>query len=98
MFASNGGFLQSINYYKLMIGITNNVQTQYSLRYFINSYNIFFIALSILVSLGIYDKLMKKIDSKKIQIFDGIFTIIILLLSLIFVINNTYVPSLYSNF
>ena len=96
-FASNG-ISAAINYFKSMFGLKTIQFVQYDLSYFINSYNITFIVLSLLVSFGVFKLIKNNINKKYVDIFEGVLAIIILLISIMFIINNSYTPSLYANF
>ena len=100
LFAS-GGTREAIGYYKKMIGIgVNNVQ--FDIRYFADKYYIFFLVISIIVSLPIIKKLKEKlknhIKEPAQEVISGIFALVILAISIVFIINNAYTPSLYAQF
>lgn len=100
LFAS-GDTREAVGYYKKMIGIgVSNVQ--FDLRYFANKYYIFFLIISIIVSLPIIKKLKEKLKNyikEPVQeVISGIFALVILSISIVFIINNAYTPSLYAQF
>ena len=98
MFACNG-IKPSINYYLYMFGIKKINFLQYELKYFLNFYNIFFLIISILIAFKVIRVLFSKIKNSNIRdIVSGIFALLILVLSLLFLASNSYVPSIYANF
>lgn len=98
LFACNGT-MSGINYYRFMFGINNVENMQYSFEYFLSFYNIFFVIVSILVSLPIKDYIVSKIKNKKIiEVISGVLAIAVLFISIVFLINSSYSPSLYAQF
>ena len=98
LFARNG-LVDSIKYFKCMIGLHNVTAAQYSLKYFMTYYNLFFIGISIAISLPIKNYILKKINNKNINdILSGTAGIIIFAVSIMFLINSSYSPSLYAQF
>ncbi len=87
----------AIQYYKSMLGI-QGVNYQFDIRYFLNKYYIFFLVVSILVSLPILRKITDKQKENVKEIVSGIFALVIFIISIMFMINNAYTPSLYAQF
>ncbi len=97
-FASNG-IKASVNYLSYLIGLKSVSMLQYDISYFLSSYNILFILLSVIVSFGVFDKVLKLIKNEKtLNVVYGLLTVIIFSITIFFIINNTYVPSIYANF
>ena len=97
LFASNG-ILLALNYFKYMFGLGNTSITQFEVSYFITKYNVFFIIMSIIVSFVDFRKLKTLLNEKQVQIIEGVLALIILIISIMFIVNNSYTPSIYANF
>ncbi len=96
---ANNGLKASMNYYGYMFNIKCPEQVQYTLKYFLTQYNIFYILVGIVIALPIKNYIVSKIQNKKIiEILSGIFAISILAISIIFLVNSSYSPSLYAQF
>lgn len=98
LFACNG-ISASIDYYRIMFGIGHFNLLQYDFSYFVNCYNLLFIGIAISISFGLIKHLTSKIKNKKAyEVISGIVVVALLCLSIIYIINNNYVPSIYANF
>ena len=87
----------SINYYKFMFGLNKIEYVPFGFKYFITPYNLFFIGISILACLPVLKNI--KIKNEKLKEYlSGIFALLILLIAILFLVNNSYQPSLYANF
>lgn len=72
---------------------------QYSFKYFMTFYNMFFVIVAIVVSLPIKEYLLKKIKNKNvIDIMSGICGLTVFIISIMYLINSSYSPSLYAQF
>ena len=98
LFASNG-IKPAIKYLTYMSGFSFNNNMQFEFSYFLNSYTIFFLILSIICSLPIKNLLYNKIKNKNIYEFiSGLSAIFVLIISIFFLINNSYKPFIYAQF
>ena len=97
LFASNGA-RAAFRYIKYMFGLASSSFFQYDIAYFVNSYNVFYIMISLFIAFGFNKKISYDEDSKFGKIIECVLPIIILIISIIFLINNAYCPSLYANF
>ncbi|MBR6033913.1 MAG: MBOAT family protein [Clostridia bacterium] len=98
LFACNG-LMASIHYYKYLFGLKPVPDVQYSFRYFLTFYNAFFIILSVLISLPIKGFITSKIKNKKaLNIVSGVLAVVIFAISVVYLINSSYSPSLYAQF
>ena len=97
LFASNG-LMASFNYLKYMFGLLKPSLSQYNITYFVNLYNIFFLGIAFFMAFGLHKKLTSKLSKKTLDIIEPVWIIIVLVISIVFLINNSYFPSLYANF
>lgn len=98
LFASNG-IRASIKYYKYMFGMNSLENIQYQFSYFFNFYNVFFLIICILVSLPIKNVLNERIRNQKVkEIVSGLFGLLVLIVSIVFLVNGNYRPSIYAQF
>ena len=95
MFAA-GSTRGAIQYYLNMFGLQSG-EFQFGIEYFLNKYYICFLIISIIVSLPIFNKIKQKKGNLK-EILSGIFALAVLIISIMFMINNAYTPSLYAQF
>ena len=98
LFTCNG-LKDSLKFYMYMFGIKSPEFIQYRLQYFFSIHNIIYILLAIIISFPILNLLKNRIKNNKIKIvFKGICAVTIYIISLVFLINSLYSPSLYAQF
>ena len=97
-FASNG-IKAAIRYLKYMFGLSSLDFIQFEFSYFFDKYTIFFLIISIICALPIKNLIKKKINNEVvIEIISSIFALIILILSILYIVNNSYKPFIYAQF
>lgn len=96
LFASEGT-REAIQYYMCMFGIRKAENIQFSLSYYLTPYNVFYIILSALVATAVTKKILEK-NEKVNKIITAILALFILMISIIFIINNNYSSSIYAQF
>ena len=85
--------------YICLFGIKAIENVQFNLLYFLTKYNICFLTISILTVLPFKNIFIKRIKNEKTtEIISGNFALIIFAISIMYLINNSYTPSLYAQF
>lgn len=96
---ANNGLAASMVYYKYMFGLKVASNAQYTFKYFLSIYNLFYVIAGFIIALPVTKIITNKIKNKKIiEIVSGVSAIIILAVSIVFLINSSYSPSLYAQF
>lgn len=96
LFASNG-IREAIRYYMNMFGIRKAEYIQFSLSYYLTPYNLFYIGLSALIATAVPKRIIEKSKNLK-EILTAIAALCILVVSIVFIVNNNYSPSIYAQF
>lgn len=96
LFASNGT-KEAIQYYMCMFGIEKAENIQFTLAYYLTPHNLFYIVLSAMIATAVPKKIIDK--NKKMKDFlTAIVALFVLVISIVFIINNNYSPSIYAQF
>ena len=92
------GILDSFSYLKTMFGFSSFKYTNFTLSYFFTRYIIIYFVLVIITCFPIKKIIKSKLNNKNMEYIYGIISIIILIISIIFIINNSYKPFIYAQF